>query len=190
MEPQSGNISWRNQSATHPPTNHIDFPCWIYSIWSLWCLGNVWRVSKGCLGNVRKVSTILIWVSGECLGANFYFSCKFRARNEHRFLSFKFFCNFFSSPHRNMSTTKMVDHSLESLFWIRKDQRLTKYSLDRIWAQIKDKDAISPFNVFSIATLGSILDLQLSWKSCKFQLTRWSHKVVLFPEGINHLPTG
>ena len=31
-----------------------------------------------------------------------------------------------------------------------------------------------------IATLGSILDFQLSWKSGKFQLARWSHKGVLF----------
>ena len=31
-----------------------------------------------------------------------------------------------------------------------------------------------------IATLGSILDSQLSWESCKFQLARWSHEVVLF----------
>ena len=34
----------------------------------------------------------------------------------------------------------MVDHSLESLFWIKKDDMLTKY---RIEAQIKDKDAKS-----------------------------------------------
>ena len=31
-----------------------------------------------------------------------------------------------------------------------------------------------------IATLGSILDSQLSWESGKFQLARWSHKVVIF----------
>ena len=30
-----------------------------------------------------------------------------------------------------------------------------------------------------IATLGSILDSQLSWESGKFQLARWSHEVVL-----------
>ena len=68
----------------------------------------------------------------------FLFSCIFRARNIHWFLSFQFLCQFFSSSHGNMSTTKMVDHSLESLFWIRKDDMLTKY---RIGAQIKDKDA-------------------------------------------------
>ena len=44
MEPRSGNISWRNHPPTHPPTHHIDFPCWIYSTGSLWYLGNVWRV--------------------------------------------------------------------------------------------------------------------------------------------------
>ena len=44
-----------------------------------------------------------------------------------------------------MSTTKMVDHALESLFWIRKDDMLTKY---RIGAQIKDKDAKSICYVF------------------------------------------
>ena len=33
---------------------------------------------------------------------------------------------------------------------------------------------------FHIATLGSILDTQLSWESSKFQLARWSHEVVLF----------
>ena len=31
-----------------------------------------------------------------------------------------------------------------------------------------------------IATLGSILDSQLSWKSGKFQLAIWSHEVLLF----------
>ena len=34
-------------------------------------------------------------------------------------------------------------------------------------------------SISSIATLGSILDSQLSWKSSKFQLSRWSHKVVV-----------
>ena len=32
----------------------------------------------------------------------------------------------------------------------------------------------------TFATLGSILDSQLSWESGKFQLARWSHRVVLF----------
>ena len=40
-----------------------------------------------------------------------------------------------------------------------------------------------------IATLGSILDSQLSWKSSKFQLARWSHKVAWFSEGTTHPPT-
>ena len=31
-----------------------------------------------------------------------------------------------------------------------------------------------------IATLGSIFDFQLSWESGKFQLAKWSHKVVIF----------
>ena len=30
-----------------------------------------------------------------------------------------------------------------------------------------------------VATLGAILDTQLSWESSKFQLARWSHRVVL-----------
>ena len=38
------------------------------------------------------------------------------------------------------------------------------------------------------ATLGSIFDSQLSWKSCKAQLARWSHEVVLFPERTTHPP--
>ena len=40
-----------------------------------------------------------------------------------------------------------------------------------------------------IATLGSILDSQPSWESGKFQLARWSHEVVIFPERTNHPPT-
>ena len=40
-----------------------------------------------------------------------------------------------------------------------------------------------------IATLGSILDSQLSWESGKFQLARWSHRVVLLSDRIIwHLP--
>ena len=35
------------------------------------------------------------------------------------------------------------------------------------------------FAQIAIATLGSILDTQLSWESSKFQLARWSHGVVL-----------
>ena len=35
-----------------------------------------------------------------------------------------------------------------------------------------------------IATLGSILDSQLSWESGKFQLARWSHRVVLLSDRI------
>ena len=38
------------------------------------------------------------------------------------------------------------------------------------------------------ATLGSILDSQLSWESGKSQLARWSHRVVLF-SGLDHPPT-
>ena len=41
---------------------------------------------------------------------------------------------------------------------------------------------------FLIATLGSILDSQLSWESGKFQLARWSHEVVIFPERTTHPP--
>ena len=35
-----------------------------------------------------------------------------------------------------------------------------------------------------IATLGSILDSQLSWESGKFQLARWSHAVALLSDRI------
>ena len=42
-------------------------------------------------------------------------------------------------------------------------------------------DASAVFFI-SIATLGSILDSQLSCKSGKFQLARWSHEVVLYPD--------
>ena len=38
----------------------------------------------------------------------------------------------------------------------------------------------------NIATLGSILDSQQSWESGKFQLARWSHEVVIFPERTTH----
>ena len=46
-----------------------------------------------------------------------------------------------------------------------------------------------------IATLGSILDSQLSWESGKLQLARWSHRVVLFlvrtdPTRPTHPPDG
>ena len=40
-----------------------------------------------------------------------------------------------------------------------------------------------------IATLGSILDSQLSWESSKFPLARWSHEVVLYPERTGHPPS-
>ena len=41
----------------------------------------------------------------------------------------------------------------------------------------------NPFKgIVFIATLGSIMDSQLSWESGKFQLARWRHKVGLFPE--------
>ena len=40
-----------------------------------------------------------------------------------------------------------------------------------------------------IATLGSILDSQLSWESGKFQLARWSQEVALFPVNTTHPPT-
>ena len=40
-----------------------------------------------------------------------------------------------------------------------------------------------------IATLSYILDYQLSWESCKFQLARWSHRVALLSDRIIwHLP--
>ena len=40
-----------------------------------------------------------------------------------------------------------------------------------------------------VATLGSILDSQPSWESGKFQLARWSHEVVIFPERTTYPPT-
>ena len=49
-----------------------------------------------------------------------------------------------------------------------------------------------PYFMFLLCLLphsGSILDSQLSWESGKFQLARWSHEVVIFPEGITHPPT-
>ena len=39
----------------------------------------------------------------------------------------------------------------------------------------------------NIATLGSILDSQLSWESGKFQLARWSHRVALW-SSLDHPP--
>ena len=48
-----------------------------------------------------------------------------------------------------------------------------------------------PYFMFLLCLLphsGSILDSQLSWESGKFQLARWSHEVVIFPEGITHPP--
>ena len=44
-----------------------------------------------------------------------------------------------------------------------------KYQLQHSWTELA-----------LIATLGSILDFQLSWESGKFRLARWSHGVVLF----------
>ena len=41
---------------------------------------------------------------------------------------------------------------------------------------------------YNIATLGSILNCQLSWESGKLKLTRWSHRVALF-SGLDHPPT-
>ena len=37
----------------------------------------------------------------------------------------------------------------------------------------------------SIATLGSIFDSQLSWEFGKYQLARWSHRVVIFPHSVS-----
>ena len=37
-----------------------------------------------------------------------------------------------------------------------------------------------------IATLGSIMDSQPSWESCKFYLARWSHEVALFLSNPDH----
>ena len=40
-----------------------------------------------------------------------------------------------------------------------------------------------------VATLGFILDSQLSWESGKFQLARWSHEVVIFSDRTGHPAT-
>ena len=45
-----------------------------------------------------------------------------------------------------------------------------------------------PTNI-DFATLGSILDSQLSWESSKFHLARWSHEVALFLVRIRPDPT-
>ena len=42
---------------------------------------------------------------------------------------------------------------------------------------------------YLIAILCSILDSQLSWEPGKFQLARWSHRVVIFPAITTHPPT-
>ena len=42
------------------------------------------------------------------------------------------------------------------------------------------------YNIGVIATLGSILDSQLSWESCKFYLAGWSHGVALFSSYPTH----
>ena len=44
------------------------------------------------------------------------------------------------------------------------------------------------FWIRDFATLGSILDFQLSWKSGKFQLARWGHRVVLLLSGTGRPP--
>ena len=41
----------------------------------------------------------------------------------------------------------------------------------------------------NIATLGSILDTQLSWESSKFQLARWSHEVAILSHQTTPTPT-
>ena len=55
--------------------------------------------------------------------------------------------------------------------------------LYQIGLRLRPNYSISVFKVqfLYIATLGSILDSQLSWESSKFQLARWSHGVVIFP---------
>ena len=40
----------------------------------------------------------------------------------------------------------------------------------------------------NIATLGSILESQQRRESGKFQLARWSHEAVIFPERTTHPP--
>ena len=59
-------------------------------------------------------------------------------------------------------------------------------TLHPIWPFLEELNAeftslhIVTFIYSDIATLGSILDSQLNWESCKFQLARWSHGVVIF----------
>ena len=71
--------------------------------------------------------------------------------------------------------------------------------LCRVWYKrgyttIEQKNLQLPKNIDRestsiIATLGSILDSQSTWESGKFQLARWSHEVVLFPERTIHPST-
>ena len=60
---------------------------------------------------------------------------------------------------------------------------------ERICGQVDDDKKKMLHRYAGIATLGSILDCQLSWESGKFQLARWSQEVVLFPERTTHPPT-
>ena len=47
----------------------------------------------------------------------------------------------------------------------------------------------APEEIVIFATLGSILDSQLNWESCKIHLARWSHGVALFLQYPGHPPT-
>ena len=56
--------------------------------------------------------------------------------------------------------------------YLKQEMKLSKQEMEL------SKQEMELFEVI-IATLGSILDSQLSWESGKFQLARWSHEVVL-----------
>ena len=137
----------------------MDFSCWIYSTLSMEYHGNVWRVSEGCLGNVREVSgrcLVGVWkVSGmsqRCLVGFMRSHDRSGPNGIHDPQCFgpKFFYLFF------WGSNFMLHFRFSVIF------------------------SISNISDLVVATLGSILDSQLSWESGKFQLARWSHEVVLF----------
>ena len=78
----------------------------------------------------------------------------------------------------------MVDWLIHSFSFFFLPSNLHETSWRKLWRNVLSWDNILINTRFlihqPIATLGSILDSQLSWESGKFQLARWSHGVVLF----------
>ena len=87
-------------------------------------------------------------------------------------------------------------HQIKSKVYWNKYNLLWIYE-DKKW--MNEKNKICSRELFSchtlakkllfFASLGSILDFQLSWKSGKFLITRWNHKVVKFNERTSYQPT-